>query len=68
MSMNTISYIELSKIAPKIDTLNKIAQRLNIELYELFIDNIKIPILNKMQKANQKDINKINKIIDIIID
>lgn len=36
MSMNTISGIELGKISPKIDTLKKIAQKLNINISELF--------------------------------
>ena len=36
MSMNTISGIELGKISPKIDTLKKIAQKLNIDISELF--------------------------------
>ena len=36
MSMNTISGIELGKISPKIDTLKKIAQKLDIDISELF--------------------------------
>ncbi len=36
MSMNTISGIELGKISPKIDTLRKIALKLDVELPELF--------------------------------
>lgn len=36
MSMNTISGIELGKISPKIDTLKKIAQKLEIDIAELF--------------------------------
>lgn len=36
MSMNTISGIELGKISPKIDTLKKIAEKLNINIGELF--------------------------------
>ena len=36
MSMNTISGIELGKISPKIETLRKIADRLGIEIGELF--------------------------------
>lgn len=36
MSMNTISGIELGKISPKIDTLKKIAQKLNVNISELF--------------------------------
>lgn len=36
MSMNTISGIELGKISPKIDTLRKISQKLNINVSELF--------------------------------
>ena len=37
MSMNTISTIELGKISPKIETLNKIAQKLDVNLSELFV-------------------------------
>ncbi len=36
MSMNTISGIELGKISPKIETLRKIASKLDIEIGELF--------------------------------
>lgn len=36
MSMNTISGIELGKISPKIDTLRKIAIKLDVDLTELF--------------------------------
>ena len=36
MSMNTISGIELGKISPKIDTLRKIALKLEADLPELF--------------------------------
>ena len=36
MSMNTISGIELGKISPKIETLRKIASKLDVEMGELF--------------------------------
>ncbi len=36
MSMNTISGIELGKISPKIETLNKIATKLEVNISELF--------------------------------
>lgn len=36
MSMNTISGIELGKISPKIETLKKIADKLSIDIGELF--------------------------------
>ena len=36
MSMNTISGIELGKISPKIDTLRKIALKLEVDITELF--------------------------------
>lgn len=36
MSMNTISGIELGKISPKIETLNKIATKLDIDISDLF--------------------------------
>ena len=32
MSMNTISGIELGKISPKIETLRKIAEKLNVSM------------------------------------
>lgn len=36
MSMNTISTIELGKISPKIETIKKIAQKLNVDIVEIF--------------------------------
>lgn len=36
MSMNTISGIELGKISPKIETLKKIATKLDIDIAEMF--------------------------------
>ena len=35
MSMNTISTIELGKISPKIETIKKIAQKLNVDIVEI---------------------------------
>lgn len=49
MSMNTISYIELGKIAPKIDTLLKIAKVLNMDLKELIPNSIETK--DKIQDA-----------------
>lgn len=74
MSMNTVSYIELGKIAPKIDTLNKIAQKLNINIYELFITDDIIEnkynkyskIVQKINNLTQENVEKLEKIIDII--
>lgn len=36
MSMNTISTIELGKISPKVETIKKIAQKLNVDIAEIF--------------------------------
>lgn len=77
MSMNTVSYIELGKIAPKIDTLNKIANFLNVDIAEFFIfcGNVDIEnknskkiekIVKKLEKLNEEKINKIDKIVDIL--
>lgn len=77
MSMNTISYIELGKIAPKVDTLNKIANVLKVNILELFLfSNINIKpnntkfdgIFKKLEQCDSKIINKISDIIDILND
>ena len=56
MSMNTISYIELGKTAAKIDTLNKIAQRLGVEIDDLF-DFFEVPQTNKIVRKKVEEIS-----------
>lgn len=77
MSMNTISYIELGKIAPKIDTLNKIANVLNVEISEFFLNKennsnfeqyIYKTNFQKLKSASKHNIEKVNKIISLIIE
>lgn len=57
MSMNTISGIELGKISPKIDTLKKIAQKLDVDLAEFFDFNMPSP----KDKAIRKKIEEITR-------
>lgn len=77
MSMNTISGIELGKISPKIDTLKKIAEKLNIGIGELFefsngapqdkITRKKIEdIANKLKPHNKEFIDLVDKAIDLL--
>ena len=78
MSMNTISYIELGKISPKIDTLQKIAEKLDISMVELFefseiqaqdkITRKKIEdISNKLKPYNKEFLDLVDKAIDLLI-
>ena len=78
MSMNTISYIELGKISPKIETLQKIAKKLNISMAELFefseiqpqdkITRKKIEdISNKLKPYNKEFLDLVDKAIDLLI-
>lgn len=75
MSMNTISYIELGKISSKIDTLNKIANVLNVDIYEFFDfdsqinndrKNIIRNILLKLEKSDYNNLIKYEQIVDIL--
>lgn len=74
MSMNTVSYIELGKIASKIDTLNKIANVLNVDISTFFPNKNGIKqedkafkeIIKKLQKLDNTKLAKINKILEII--
>lgn len=78
MSMNTISGIELGKISPKIDTLKKIAEKLNINIGELF-EFFETPpqdkttrkkieeIANKLKPYNKDFLELVDKSIDILI-
>lgn len=78
MSMNTISGIELGKISPKIDTLKKIAEKLNVGIGELFEFSVGAPqdkitrkkiedIANKLKPYNKEFIDLVDKSIDILI-
>lgn len=78
MSMNTISYIELGKISPKIETLQKIAEKLNISMAELFefseiqaLDKVtrkKIEdISNKLKPFDKEFLDLVDKAIDLLI-
>lgn len=75
MSMNTISGIELGKISPKIDTLKKIAEKLNINIGEFFetppqdkTTRKKIEeIANKLKPYNKDFLELVDKSIDILI-
>ena len=55
MSMNTISGIELGKISPKIETLRKIALKLDIEVSDLFTFS-PITIKDKILRKKVEDI------------
>lgn len=75
MSMNTISYIELGKISSKIDTLNKIANILNVDIFEFFDfdsqinndrKNIIRNILLKLEKSDYNNLIKYERIVDIL--
>ena len=57
MSMNTISGIELGKISPKIETLRKIASKLDIEIAELFNFSHTCP-KNKITRKKIEEISR----------
>ena len=76
MSMNTISYIELGKISSKIDTLNKIANVLNVDISDFFDFNLQVNndkksiirnILLKLEKSDCDNLLKYEQIISILI-
>lgn len=78
MSMNTISGIELGKISPKIDTLKKIAEKLRINITEIFEFSISYPqdkvtrkkieeIANKLKPQNKEFLDLVDKAIDLLI-
>ena len=69
MSMNTISGIELGKISPKIETLRKIAEKLNVSMSELF-EFSKILPQDKITRKKTHDkefIELVDKAIDILL-
>ncbi|MBR2141199.1 MAG: helix-turn-helix transcriptional regulator [Rickettsiales bacterium] len=73
MSMNTISYIENGKISPKIDTLNKIANELDVDICEFFPhkDNGNYTremeqFIAKLSACSNSTLAKCKRIIDII--
>ncbi|MBQ8459048.1 helix-turn-helix transcriptional regulator [bacterium] len=51
-----ISYFETGKFSPAIETLQKIAQALNVEIYELYM----FQPLKSTQEIKQELINKMN--------
>ena len=76
ISMNTISCIELGKTSAKIDTINKIAKILGVKLNDLFLceqntskdENNSLYIIEKLSNLSQKELTKLNKIIDIFLE
>ena len=56
MSMNTISYIESGKIASKIDTLNKIANELDVDVYDFFINGGNRQVKNDLNLLMAKQV------------
>ena len=78
MSMNTISGIELGKISPKIETLRKIAEKLNVSMSELFEFSKILPqdkitrkkieeIANKLKPHDKEFLELVDKAIDILL-
>lgn len=72
MSMNTISGIELGKISPKIETLNKIATKLEVNISELFnfsdqLSKDKI-VRKKVEEISRKLMSYNKEFIDIVED
>ncbi len=57
MSMNTISGIELGKISPKIETLNKIATKLEIDIGDLFDFSVQ-PSKDKLVRKKVEEISR----------
>lgn len=55
--MNTISGIELGKISPKIETLNKIATKLEIDIGDLFDFSIQ-PSKDKLVRKKVEEISR----------
>ena len=70
MSMNTISGIELGKISPKIDTLKKIAQKLDIDISELFDFSEHAPkdkvIRKKVEEITRKLLPQDKEFLDLV--
>ena len=57
MSMNTISGIELGNISPKIETLNKIATKLEIDIGDLFDFSVQ-PSKDKLVRKKVEEISR----------
>ena len=57
MSMNTISGIELGKISSKIETLNKIATKLEIDIGDLFHFSVQ-PSKDKLVRKKVEEISR----------
>ena len=72
MSMNTISGIELGKISPKIETLNKIATKLEIDIGDLFDFSVQPSkdklVRKKVEEISRKLMTHNKEFIDVIED
>ena len=75
MSMNTISYIESGKIASKIDTLNKIANELDVDVYDFFINGGNRQVKNdlnllmaKLKSCDSGTFDKCRRVIEILLE
>ena len=73
MSMNTLSYIELGKVSSNIDTLNKIANFLNVDISEFFnsqTTNEKKQIIKnislKLEKTDYNNLLKCEQIVNVL--
>lgn len=69
MSMNTISGIELGKISPKVETLMKIANKLDINIAEFFEFSHVQPkdkiVRKKVEEISQKLMGQDKEFIDL---
>lgn len=70
MSMNTISGIELGKISPKVETLMKIANKLDIDIAEIFdFSNVQPKdkiIRKKVEEISHKLLGQDKEFIDLV--
>lgn len=70
MSMNTISGIELGKISPKVETLMKIAKKLDIDIAEFFdFHNIQSKdkiVRKKVEEISHKLLEQDKEFIDLV--
>lgn len=71
MSMNTISGIELGKISPKVETLMKIANKLDINIAEFFeFSHVQVQpkdkiVRKKVEEISQKLMGQDKEFIDL---
>lgn len=70
MSMNTISGIELGKISPKVETLMKIAKKLDIDIAEFFdFNNVQSKdkiVRKKVEEISHKLLEQDKEFIDLV--